>query len=88
MITATGSRIGGRTQANTVLFTKVGTYVDESWLNRTFRLVERQSPGEVLVHDGGDVARVVREHHAVGADVLRARTQPAALAFRLRGAAA
>lgn len=44
----------------------------------------------MLVHDGGHVARVVREHDAVGADVLRARPARAArraLALRLRRAA-
>lgn len=47
----------------------------------------------MVVDDGGHVARVVREHHAVGADVLRARAPRdrararAALAVRLRGPA-
>lgn len=54
----------------------------------TFGLVEGQRAGEVLVDDGGDVAGVVREHDAVGADVLRTRTRAAALALRLRRAAA
>lgn len=50
----------------------------------TFGLVERERPREVLVDDGGDVARVVREHDAVSADVLRTstrRARAAALAF-------
>ena len=45
----------------------------------------------MLVDDGGDVARVVREHDAVGADVLRPRTRRArraAFALGLRRAAA
>lgn len=59
----------------------------------TFGFVDGECPGEVFVDDGGHVARVVREHHAVGADVLRARPArprraPAQLALRLRRPAA
>lgn len=48
----------------------------------TFGLVDGEGAREVFVDDGGHVARVVREHDAVGADVLRAR------AARARRAAA
>lgn len=49
-------------------------------------LIERERAREVFVDDGGDVARVVSEHHAVGRDVLRA-PRPARRAARATRAA-